>query len=63
MTLRVKLFVGGSPDDLIGQYRTWGAAQPVTIVDRPKIESAGRGWTITVFYQASGPEGRAHRET
>lgn len=63
MTLIVKLFVGGSPDDVTGQYRAWWEAQPVVIVDRPKIESAGRGWKLTVFYQASAPKGRADCET
>lgn len=63
MTLMVKLFVGRSPDDVTGQYRSWWEAQPAIIVDRPKIESAGRGWKLTVFYQASGPKGRTGRET
>lgn len=48
--MMVKLFIGGSPDDVSGQYRTWWEAQPVAILDRPKIEPAGSGWKLVVYY-------------
>lgn len=63
MTLMVKLFVGGSPDDVTGQYRAWWEAQPVVIAGHPKIEQAGRRWKLTTFYRASVPKGRADRQT
>jgi hypothetical protein len=49
--LTLKLFVGGSPDSVASQYRTWWETRPVVVHGRPQIERAGRGWKLTVFYQ------------
>ena len=51
MTLRMKICVGGSPDDVTRQYRAWRAAQPVAVNDTPEIKPRGRGWILTVYYQ------------
>lgn len=48
----LKLFVGGTRADVTGQYRTWWEQQKrIVLIDRPKIEQAGRGWKVTVLYR------------
>jgi hypothetical protein len=49
--ITLKLFVGGSPDDVTGQYRAWWEKQRVRLVSRPQIVPAGRGWSLSVLYE------------
>ena len=66
MTWAMKLFAGGSPDEVTRQYRAWWDAQPVVIIGRPKIQPAGCGWKLVVHHQppvvASGSKTGSGRE-
>jgi len=48
MVNTIKLFFGGSPDDVTAQYKEWLAQHPdIEIIEKPTIVQEQAGWKLT----------------